>query len=215
MAQSTLTQFQILPRPRWRGFSFALHRHGAGLFFLPGGVSASHNRLRLSFCRQCNYTTTTPKPFTGLYRGFSVDLPYSSAHNTAVTQAACAAPEDIPSSAAPPQIPDTTTTLDAVQGRAAAYYNKVYIRVRFCYGSMPDGASFEGSVSPPVQGQPGGVSMLLTPGGLRSGTGSTVISHKASLEPSTRRNSPVAGRAARNHWRLVAASLFGLSADNQ
>lgn len=39
-----------------------------------------------------NYTTTTPKPFTGLYRGFSVDLPHSSAHNTAVIQADCALP---------------------------------------------------------------------------------------------------------------------------
>jgi hypothetical protein len=109
LAQSTLTQFQILPRPRWRGFSFALHRHGAGLFFLPGGVSASHNRLRMSFCRQCNYTTTTPKPFTGLYRGFSVDFPYFSAYNTAAAQAAY-----------------TTAAPDAVKLSTAAYYNKVY-----------------------------------------------------------------------------------------
>lgn len=157
MAQSTLTQFQILPRPRWRGFSFALHRHGAGLFFLPGGVSASHNRLRLSFCRQCNYTTTTPKPFTGLYRGFSVDLPHSSAHNTAGAQAAYTPPAPrwrayrqalhFHRYQTPPPNRDT------VQGRAAAYYNKVYIRVRSCYGFMPDSAAYHRPC------QPGGVSV--------------------------------------------------------
>lgn len=36
------------------------------------------------------------------------------------------------------------------------------------------GAPAEGSASPPVQGQPGGVSMLPTPGGWRSGTGPAV-----------------------------------------
>lgn len=46
---------------------------------------------------------------------------------------------------------------------------------------------------------PAAVSMLFTPGGLRSGTGSTVRAHR--LVPSTRRGSPAAGerRAARNH----------------
>lgn len=37
---------------------------------------------------QINYTAQTLKPFTGLYSGFPVDLPHSSAHNTASTQAA-------------------------------------------------------------------------------------------------------------------------------
>lgn len=65
--------------------------------------------------------------------------------------------------------------------------------------SAAPGAPAEGSVSPPVQGQPGGVSILPTPGGLRSGTGSAVRVHL--LAPSTRRDSPAAGarRAARNH----------------
>jgi hypothetical protein len=55
------------------------------------------------------YTTTTPKPFTGLYRGFSVDFPYFSAYNTAAAQAAY-----------------TTAAPDAVKLSTAAYYNKVY-----------------------------------------------------------------------------------------
>ena len=64
------------------------------------------------------------------------------------------------------------------------------------------GAPAEGSASPPVQGQPGGVSILPTPGGLQSGTGSAV--RAGVLAPSTRRGSPATGawRAARNHWRL-------------
>ena len=57
---------------------------------MPGGVSATHKHLQRPFCRPCNYTAKTPKPFTGLYSGISVDLTHSSAHNTAVTQAACA-----------------------------------------------------------------------------------------------------------------------------
>lgn len=92
-----------------------------------------------------------------------------------------------------------------------------YIRVQRCapcYGSMParrgqllpyadrwqvlihrqqyrPGAPAEGSASPPVQGQPG----TLHPAG-QSSSRST------------------ARRAARNHWRLAAASLFGLSPDS-
>jgi hypothetical protein len=42
------------------------------------GLSAVH----------ANYTAKTSKPFTRLYSGISVDLPYSSTHNTATAQAA-------------------------------------------------------------------------------------------------------------------------------
>jgi hypothetical protein len=53
-------------------------------------VSATRKRLQRPFCRPCNYTAQTPKPFTELYSGVSVDLPYSSARNAANTQTACA-----------------------------------------------------------------------------------------------------------------------------
>lgn len=56
----------------------------------------------------------------------------------------------------------------------------MYIRARPCYRSMPNSAAYRRPC------QPGGVSMLPTPGGLQSGTGSAVR-----------------GRlAARNHWQL-------------
>ena len=47
------------------------------------------------------------------------------------------------------------------------------------------GAPAEGSASPPVQGQPGGVSMLPTPDSLQSGTESAVRAgrHPGTLHP--------------------------------
>lgn len=100
-------------------------------------------------------------------------------------------------------IPDTSATPDAVQASGAAYYNKVYKErspvMDPCQtvqhtadhsspaGSAPTacgslanatlGAPAEGSVSPPAQGQPGGVSILPKPDGLQSGTGSAVRAH--------------------------------------
>lgn len=139
----------------------------AGLFF----CLASTRCRAFLFARRCisfsqSFTAvflpsmqlypTTPKPFTGLYRGFSVDLPHSSAHNTAGAQAAYTPPAPrwrayrqalhFHRYQTPPPNRDT------VQGRAAAYYNKVYIRVRSCYGFMPDSAAYHRPC------QPGGVS---------------------------------------------------------
>nr|DAK00204.1 MAG TPA: hypothetical protein [Caudoviricetes sp.] len=72
------------------GFFFCLASTRCRAFILPGGVSATHKRSQQIFCYQCNYTTKTSKAFTGLYRGISVNLTHSSAHNTAATQAAYA-----------------------------------------------------------------------------------------------------------------------------
>lgn len=64
--------------------------------------------------------------------------------------------------------------------------------------------SADGSASPPVQGQPGG---------LQSGTGSTVDQGRAgTLAPSTRRGSPATGGA--EPLTATAVSLFGLSPDS-
>lgn len=144
MAPPALTHFHIPPRPRWRGFSFALHRHGAGLFFLPGNISFTHKRSQRIFCYQCNfYTAQTSKAFTGLYRGFSVDLPHSSVQQyssyTNRLYTACYTLDSIPSSAAPPPIPDTTATPDAIQVSAAAYYNKVYKGATYRKPCQPGG----------------------------------------------------------------------------
>lgn len=125
----------------------------------------AHNHLQLSFCRQCNYTATTQKPFTGLYSGVSVDLTHSSAHNTAAAQAAynttCAKPEGIPSSVAPPPIPEIPPPRRTLYRSAQPpYYNKVYkgAPLRPCYGFMPDSAAYHrpcqpGGLLPGIDGQ--------------------------------------------------------------
>ena len=117
-------------RPVMTGFFFCLASTRCRAFILPGGVSATHKRSQQIFCYQCNYTAKTSKAFTGLYRGISVNLTHSSAHNTAATQAAYAplAPRWRAYRQAQhlQKYPDTAATPDAVQGRATAYYNKVY-----------------------------------------------------------------------------------------
>ena len=74
--------------PLRRGFSFALHRHGAGLLFCPAAYQPSTSIYSGLSAVHANYTAKTSKPFTRLYSGISVDLPYSSTHNTATAQAA-------------------------------------------------------------------------------------------------------------------------------
>lgn len=129
-------------------------------------------------------------------------------------------------------IPDTSATPDAVQASGAAYYNKVYKErspvMDPCQtvqhtadhsspaGSAPTacgslanatlGAPAEGSVSPPAQGQPGGVSILPKPDGLQSGTGSAVRAHPPPGGAVQRQR---ARRAARNHWRLSPQLFSG------
>lgn len=73
-------------------------------------------------------TAHAAKRITGLYRGFSCDLPHFTAANTRPTQAAII-----------PPVPRRTLYRPA----QPPYYNKVYkgARVRPCYGSMPDSAA--------------------------------------------------------------------------
>lgn len=78
--------------PLQRGFSFALYRHGAGLLFCLVAIQSHKSVYSGLSATHANYTARTPKSFTRLYRGFSVDLPYPSAHNTENTQAACTPP---------------------------------------------------------------------------------------------------------------------------
>lgn len=69
--------------------------------------------------------------------------------------------------------------------------------------SAAPGAPAEGSVSPPVPDQTGGVSMLPTPGGLRPGT----------LHPAGQSNGRGAAGGA-EPLAATAAALFGLSPDS-
>lgn len=136
------------PRPRWRGFSFALHLLKVqGFSFCLAAYQPRASVYSGFYSIHAIYTAKTSKAFTGLCMDVSVDLPYSSVQQcsryTSRLYTACATLEGIPSSATPPPIPDTTATPDAVQLKTAAYYNKVYkgAAVRPCRGSMPDRAT--------------------------------------------------------------------------
>lgn len=149
----------ILPRPRWRGFSFALHLLMVqGFYFCPVAIQLRTIRLQRVLFRKCNYTAHAIKQRTGLYRCVSGNLTHSTAYNTRPAKAditppapRCSTSQRRNTSSAY-QIPDTTP--DAVQVSATAYYNKVYksAAVRPCYGSMPDSAAYHRPC------QPGGVS---------------------------------------------------------
>ena len=205
-----MIRFHIQPRPRWRGFSFALYRHGAGLFFLPCGVSATRKRLQRLLSRQSNYTAHATKQRTGLYRRFSCNLSHSTAADTKPTKADITPPaprwsaSQRRSISSIYQIPNATPDVIQVSTAALLYIIR-YIRVQQCapcYGSMPGGASYRR----PCQRRR-----------LAIWHRSAVRTHRVSPAPSTRRGSPAAGarRAAPNHWRLAAASFFGLSPDSQ
>ena len=165
-------------------------RHGAGLLFFPGGVSATRKRLQLLFC-------PTPKASTGLYSSVSVNLTHSSAHNTAATQAAYTHLH-----------PAGWHTVKRYTCTDTRYYRRAgrctgqrspppiiirYIRVRPVIDPCPavqhgaDHASGSGSAHP-VQGSARRLE----------------IWHRVNLAPSTRCGSPAARVrwAARNHWRL-------------
>ena len=148
-----------------------------------GCNTVPYKRLQRLFCHQCKYTAHAAKQRTGLYSVFSVDLTYSSAHNTVTTQADYTPPaprwsvSQRRSISSAYQIQPPRRTL--YRTAQPPYYNKVYkgAAVCLCYRSMPDGATHRRPC------QPGGVSMLPTPG----------ISLALCFLP---------GTAARNHWRL-------------
>jgi hypothetical protein len=90
ISADTLSYFTL---PTLAGFFFCLApAEGAGLFFCPATYQPRASVYSGFSAVHAIYTVKTPKPFTGLYSGVSVDLPYSSAHNTANTQAAYTPP---------------------------------------------------------------------------------------------------------------------------
>ena len=197
-------------------------RHGARLLFCPD-VIQPNTSVYSAFCRVNAIIPPTPQNsiqgFTGafpairrvllLLSGGAPDYTAPPAPRWSVSQHR--------STSSAYQIPPPRRTLHrSVQ---PAYYNKVYKRVQGCatvvdpwqtVQHIADHASPAGSASPPVQGQPGGVSMLPTPGGWRSGIGSAV--RAGGLAHSIRRGSPAAGGA--EPLAASAASLFGLSPDS-
>ena len=145
---------------------------------MPCCNTAQYKRLQRVLCHPCSYTAHAEKHHTGLYSGFSCGLTHSAAHDTRPTKAdiTLSAPRwsvsQRRSASSAYQIPDATP--DTAQVSTAAYHASPAGSSPTVCGSLAcaaSGAPAEGSASPPVQGQPGGVSIPPTPGGLQSGTG--------------------------------------------
>ena len=84
---------------------------------MPRCNTASYKRLQRVLCHLCSYTAHAAKQRTGLYRGFSCDLPHSTAANNRPTQAAII-----------PPVP--RWTLD--RSTHPPYYNRVYKGAAVC-----------------------------------------------------------------------------------
>lgn len=162
-----------------------------------GCNTVPYKRLQRLFCHQCKYTAHAAKQRTGLYSVFSVDLTYSSAHNTVTTQADYTLPAPRWSVSQRRSISSAYHRYNRHAGRCTAQHSRpiiiMYIRVRRCYGSTPDSAAYHRPC------QPGGVSMLPTPG-ISMAPGWPGISLALCFLPST---------AARNHWRLPPQLFSG------
>ena len=85
-------KYKIPPRPRRRGFSFALHLIRCRAFLLLCCNTALYKRLQRVLFHQCNYTTHAAKQRTGLYSGFSCDCTRSTAHDNRPTKMAIIPP---------------------------------------------------------------------------------------------------------------------------
>ena len=150
------------------GLFFCLASTRCGAFILPCCNTAPYNRLQRILSRPCSYTDRAAKQRTEIYRSFSGDCsPLNRRRyktDTSGYDTTCATLERITSPVRHTPIPDTSAT----QGRYTGQYSRPiiirYIRERPCYGSMPDSATHRRPC------QPGGVSMLPTPGGLQSST---------------------------------------------
>ena len=148
------------PRPRWRGFSFALHPDPVQGFLF---ARIQYERLQRVLPCKCNYTAHATKQHTGLYNVFSGDCTHSTAADTRPTQAAIIPPVPRwraytrPDALNRYQIPPPRR--DAVQVSTAAYYNKVYKRANHASG----GEAASTLVNLARVG-PAAVSILPTPG---------------------------------------------------
>lgn len=145
----------ISPGQQWPGFSFALHLLRVQGFYF---ALSQYSRIQAFITRftqsMQSYTAHAAKQRTGLCRGFSCDLPRSTAHDTRLKQEAIIPPTprwSIPQSrntSSAYQIPTPCRTL--YRPAQPPYYNKVYkgAAVRPCYGYMPDSAAYRRPCKP-------------------------------------------------------------------
>ena len=85
-------KYKISPRPRWRGFSFALHPDTVQGFCFARMQYSPIQAFTACFAVSMNYTTNATKQRTGLYSDLSCDCTRSTAHDTRPTQQAIVTP---------------------------------------------------------------------------------------------------------------------------
>lgn len=212
-------------------------RHGAGLLFCPDAIQPNASVYNV-FCRVNAIIQSTPQNsaqgFTGAFPAIAPAQPPTipDRHNEPLHHLRHAGTH----TNARTRCTDTRYHRHAemlYRSAQAAYYNNVYKRVQGCAllwiharrcsipQTMP---ARRGQLLPCAdrlqvltacqQYRPGGVSMLPTPGGLQSGTGSAV--RAGDLAPSTRRAVQQQGAAGGAEPLAAAvATLFGLSPDSQ
>lgn len=189
-----------------------------GFSFLACNVSATCKRLQRPLFHPCNYTAKTSKAFTGLYSSVSVNLTIPAhtiqqPHKPPIYRLRHAGWHTVKRSTS------IDTRYHRHAGRCTDQHSRPiiirYIRMQRrtpvidpcpAVQHSADHASGSGLVHPACilcRGQPSG---------WRSGTGQQ--SGRTGLAWHTPPGGAVQQRAARNHWRLIAASLFGLSPDS-
>lgn len=127
-------KIRFLPRPRWRGLSFALHRHGAGLLFCPAAIRLNASVYR-AFCAVNAVIPPTPQnsaqSFTGAFQAICLVLQPLCGWCICLYCTACATLERITAPGRPPAHTRYHRHARTLHRSAQPpYYNKEYIRVQ-------------------------------------------------------------------------------------
>ena len=190
---------------------------GAGLLFCPAAIQP-HTSVYSTFCAvhaelYRPHHKTAHRALETIFLQFVSFCRRRYQTGTSGYNTACDTLEHITAPLHLQHIPDTTVTPDAGQGSTSQtiparrggqllpYAERWQVLTR-CQQYRP-GAPAEWAAPPPAQGQPGGVSMLPTPGGLQSGT----------LHPAGQSSSRGTAGGA-EPLTATAVSFFGLSPDS-
>lgn len=201
------------PGQQWPGFSFALHRHGAGLLFCPAAIQP-HTSVYSAFCAVNAITIHAIKQHTELCRGFSCDCTRSTAHDTKPTQAAIIPPAPRWSVS---QRRNTSSTYQIPAPRRTLYRSAQppiiirYIRVQEGYAPVMNPRQTVQQIA--GRASPAGSRCFPRPAACNLAPVSSHGAPAGTLHPAGQSSSRGAAGGA-EPLAATAASLFGLSPDS-
>ena len=180
-----LTRFTFLPRPRWRGFSFALHLlRVQGFSFCPDAMQP-HTSVYSAFYAVSEFIPHTPQNSAhGFTSAFSAICPILT-----------------------PQIPDRQKRLYYHLRHAGAYHSAVAHPAHTRYQRHAGRCTSQHS-------RPIIIRYIRVHGCAPVVDSCQTVQHTTD-HASPAGSPAVAAEDGRNHWWLVAALLFGLSPDSQ